>query len=151
MRRILILAAALTAAISLQAAQKPTVEDWLNPAVNQRNRVEMAAHFQSDGARLSLNGTWKFKWYETIESRSRNFYTLGTDDSAWDDMPVPGLWELNGYGDPLYVNIGYAWKGHYKNNPPYPAIEHNYAGQYRRTFELDPSWMGQDIFLCIGK
>ena len=146
----MIFAAALTAAISLHAAQKNTVEDWVNPAVNQRNRVEMSARFNADGEQLSLNGTWKFKWYETIESRSRNFYAPGLDDSAWDEMPVPGLWELNGYGDPLYLNIGYAWKGHYKNNPPYPATEHNYAGQYRRTFVMDPSWVGQDIFLCIG-
>ncbi len=151
MRKLfLIFAAALTAAISLHGAQKPAVEDWQNPAVNQRNRVEMVAHFNADGQRLSLNGTWKFKWYETIESRSRNFFTTGWDDSGWDDMPVPGLWELNGYGDPVYLNVGYAWKGHYKNNPPYPALEHNYAGQYRRTFVMDPSWVGQDIFLCIG-
>ncbi len=150
MRKLLMIAAALMAASSLQAAKKPAVEDWVNPAVNQRNRVEMSARFNSDGEQLSLNGTWKFKWYETIESRSRDFFAPGLDDSAWDEMPVPGLWELNGYGDPLYVNIGYAWKGHYKNNPPYPALEHNYAGQYRRTFVMDPSWVGQDIFLCIG-
>ena len=150
MRKLLMIAAALMAAGSLQAAKKPAVEDWVNPAVNQRNRVEMSARFNSDGEQLSLNGTWKFKWYETIESRSRDFFAPGLDDSAWDEMPVPGLWELNGYGDPLYVNIGYAWKGHYKNNPPYPALEHNYAGQYRRTFVMDPSWVGQDIFLCIG-
>ena len=150
-KAVLIFAAALTAAISLHAAQKPAaVEDWVNPAVNQRNRVEMSARFHADGEKMSLNGMWKFKWYETIESRSRTFFTAATDDSSWDDMPVPGLWELNGYGDPLYVNIGYAWKGHYRNKPPYPALEHNYAGQYRRTFVMDPSWVGQDIFLCIG-
>ena len=150
MRKLLIFAAALTAAVTLDAAKKPVVEDWVNPAVNQRNRVEMSARFNADGEQLSLNGTWKFKWYETIESRSRDFFTPGLDDSAWDEMPVPGLWELNGYGDPLYLNIGYPWKGHYKNNPPYPALEHNYAGQYRRTFVMDPAWVGEDIFLSIG-
>ena len=65
-------------------------------------------------------------------------------------MPVPGMWELNGYGDPLYVNIGYAWRGHYKNNPPYPALEKNYVGQYRHIFNIDPSWIGKQICLCIG-
>lgn len=57
---------------------------------------------------------------------------------------------LNGYGDPVYKNVGYAWNGHYKNNPPFPADWHNYAGQYRRTFELTPEWKGKDIFLHIG-
>ena len=144
------LAVALAAAVTLEAAKKPVVEDWLNPAVNQRNRVEMNATFNADGERMTLGGLWKFKWYETIESRSRDFFAPGLDDSAWDEMPVPGLWELNGYGDPMYVNIGYPWRGHYKNNPPYPALEHNYAGQYRRTFVMDPSWVGRDVFLSIG-
>ena len=133
MRKGLMIAAALLAALPLLAARKPVVEDWVNPAVNGRNRVEMTARFQSDGEQLSLNGLWKFKWYETIEARSLDFFKPGVDDAAWDDMPVPGLWELNGYGDPLYVNIGYAWKGHYRNNPPVPALEHNYAGQYRQA------------------
>ena len=150
MRKVYTLMLALVLTVPGLAAKKSTVEDWLNPAVNQRNRVEMSARFNADGERLSLNGTWKFRWYETIESRSRNFFAPGLDDGAWDEMPVPGLWELNGYGDPLYVNIGYAWKGHYQNNPPIPASEHNYAGQYRRAFVMDPSWVGQDIFLCIG-
>ena len=150
MRRTLLIAAAFSAALTLSAARKPEVEDWVNPAVNQRNRVEMSARFNADGEQLSLNGIWKFKWYESIDARSRDFFKPGVDDASWDDMPVPGLWELNGYGDPLYVNIGYAWKGHYKNNPPIPASEHNYAGQYRRTFVLDPSWAGQDVFLSIG-
>ena len=150
MRKLLLFAVALAVALTVDAAKKPAVEDWLNPAVNQRNRVEMSATFNADGERLTLNGLWKFKWYETVESRARDFYAPGLDDSAWDEMPVPGLWELNGYGDPMYLNIGYPWRGHYDNNPPVPASEHNYAGQYRRTFFLDPSWVGQDVFLSIG-
>lgn len=150
MRKVLLLAAAFAAATSALAAPKNVPEDWVNPEVNGRNRVEMNTTFRSDSERLSLNGTWKFRWYETIESRSRDFFTLGTDDSSWDEIPVPGLWELNGYGDPLYLNYGYAWRGHYENNPPYPPLEHNYAGQYRRSFSIDPSWIGKDIFLSIG-
>ena len=65
-------------------------------------------------------------------------------------MPVPGLFELNDYGEPLYVNIGYAWRGHYKNNPPYPPTEHNYVGQYRRTFVIPDNWAGKPVYLCIG-
>ena len=124
--------------------------DWQNPYVVQRNRIPMTATFDAGGLNLSLNGTWKFNWNETIDSRPLDFYGVAYDDAAWGEMPVPGLWELNGYGDPLYLNIGYAWRGHYENNPPYPATEHNYVGQYRRTFDLDQQWDGKDIFLHIG-
>ena len=141
---------ALAALPAAGAAPKSDLPDWQNPYIVERNRLPMTASFQTDGQKLILNGTWKFCWYETIDSRSKDFYGLAYDDSKWDEMPVPGLWELNGYGDPLYLNIGYAWRGHYTNNPPIPPMEHNYAGQYRRTFVLDESWKGKDIFLHIG-
>ena len=124
--------------------------DWQNPGIVERNREPMTAFFQTEGLRENLNGQWKFCWYETIESRSKEFYNPAFDDSSWGEMPVPGMWELNGYGDPVYKNIGYAWHGHYKNNPPFPALEHNYAGQYRRTFTLDEKWKDKDVFLYIG-
>ena len=110
----MIFAAALTAAVTLDAAKKPVVEDWVNPAVNQRNRVEMSARFNADGETLSLNGTWKFKWYETIESRSRDFFTPGLDDSAWDEMPVPGLISGGPNGKMNYPNV----KDRLANVPP---------------------------------
>lgn len=126
------------------------VDDWKNPAVFERNRLPMRASFATDGKTLSLNGEWKFRWYATPAARSMTFFCEDTDDSAWDKMPVPGMWELNGYGDPLYKNIGYAWHGHYKNNPPVPPTEHNYVGQYRRRFILPSDWKGEDVILVIG-
>ena len=146
MKRILLLLSAL-AAISASAA---TAEDWQNPSVNQRNRWPMHATLANDSPKLSLEGIWKFQWYETPDARSRDFYKVGLDDSAWGSMPVPGMWELNGYGDPLYVNIGYAWRGHYQTQPPLPPTEHNYVGQYRRTFAIPEEWNGREIFLAIG-
>lgn len=135
-------------ALSASAAQKP--EPWCDSHVNQINRCEMTASFETDALQQSLDGVWKFNWNETIEGRLKGFQAVNFDDSAWGTMPVPGMWELNGYGDPIYVNVGYAWRGHYTNNPPYPALEHNYAGQYRRTFTLGSEWTGRDIFLSIG-
>ena len=126
------------------------VEDWQNPDVNQRNRVPMHTSFATDSPRLSLEGIWKFQWYETPDARSLDFFKPGVDDSAWGSMPVPGMWELNGYGDPLYVNIQYAWDGHYQNNPPIVPTEHNYVGQYRRSFDIPAEWAGSDIFLSVG-
>ncbi len=134
-------------ALSLSASPLPF---WQDPAVVEINRYPMTATFCTDGNRLSLNGVWDFKWYETVEERAADFFKEGYDIAGWDTMPVPGLWELNGYGDPLYVNIGYPWRTWYKNNPPVVPVQRNYAGQYRRTFSLDDSWNGKDIFLHIG-
>ena len=141
---------ALSFATLSDAAKKEVLPDWQNPQVFQRNRIPMASHFETDGLKLMLNGTWDFRWYETIDERSRDFFALDFDAEGWDDMPVPGMWELNGYGDPVYKNVGYAWSGHFRNNPPFPSDWHNYAGQYRRTFTLDEQWKGKDIFLHIG-
>ena len=124
--------------------------DWQDPQVVQRNRLPMSTTFQTEGMNLTLSGVWKFNWNETIDSRPLDFYAMGYDDAAWGEMPVPGMWELNGYGDPVYKNVGYAWHGHYDTMPPVPADEHNYAGQYRRTFYLGEEWKGEDIFLHIG-
>ena len=132
------------------SAVEPDLPDWQNPGVVEKNREPMTAFFVTDGLRESLNGQWKFCWYETMESRSKDFHRPSYDDSSWDEMPVPGMWEMNGYGDPVYRNIGYAWHGHYENNPPIPPMQNNYAGQYRRTFVLGEQWKGKDVFLHIG-
>lgn len=143
------LLAAVSSVVTM-AASKSELPYWQNPAVLERNRAQMTASFTDDGGRLMLNGTWKFCWYQTIDSKAADFFSESYDDSDWDTIPVPGMWELNGYGDPVYVNTGYAWRGHYSNNPPIPPLEHNYAGQYRRRFILDQAWTGKDIFLHIG-
>ena len=151
MRKIAIILAALAAVLPGKAQKKAKMEPWQDPNVFEENRMPMRATFTTDQQEsLSLNGIWKFNWNETIEGRTKGFEAVGYDDSSWKTMPVPGMWELNGFGDPLYVNVGYAWRGHYDNNPPYPPTERNYVGQYRRTFEVDPSWIGKQICLCIG-
>ena len=143
--------AAMAAVLPAVAAAKQKLEPWQDPNVFEENRLPMRTTFTTDQQKtLSLNGIWNFKWNETIEGRTKGFEAVGYDDSEWDIMPVPGMWELNGFGDPLYVNIGYAWRGHYKNNPPYPPTERNYVGQYRRSFDIDPSWIGKQICLAIG-
>ena len=97
---------------------------WQDPAVNAVNRAPMHAHYfayaSADEARtgvkeqsshfLSLNGAWRFNWVEHAWQRPTDFYTVDYDDRDWATMTVPGIWELNGYGDPLYVNVGYAWR-----------------------------------------
>ena len=141
-RTLSLLFLSVLCASSLVAQTK--MEPWQDPNVFQENRLPMRATFVSSQQQtLSLNGLWKFYFNPTVEGRLKGFEAVGYDDSAWGEIPVPGLWDLNGYCDPLYVNNGYPWSGHYKNNPPYPALEHNYVGQYRRTFSIDKSWIGK--------
>ena len=149
--RNLFLSLAVLAYLLPLAAQTTRLEPWQDPNVFEENRMPMRATFVTHQQQTqSLNGLWKFYFNPTIEGRLKGFEAVGYDDSAWDEIPVPGLWDLNGYCDPMYVNIGYPWNGHYKNNPPYPALEHNYVGQYRRTFTIDKSWIGKQICLNIG-
>ena len=151
MKRIILALAALAVLLPVAAQKKTRMEPWQDPNIFEENRLPMRATFVTDQQKsLSLNGIWKFNWNETIEGRTKGFEAVGYDDSSWKTMPVPGMWELNGYGDPLYVNVGYAWRGHYENNPPYPPTEKNYVGQYRRSFDVNPSWIGKKICLCIG-
>ena len=138
------------AAVASGATKKQALPDWQDPQVVQRNRIPMSSHFETDGLKLMLNGTWNFNWNEDMNARPADFHSLAYEDSGWDTIPVPGMWELNGYGDPVYLNVGYAWRGQYANNPPFPADWHNYVGQYRKTFTLDENWSGKDIFLHIG-
>ena len=59
---------------------------------------------------MTLNGTWKFFWVKNADARPTDFWKVGFNDKGWSDMAVPGMWELNGFGDPIYVNTGYAWR-----------------------------------------
>ena len=148
MKKHALLFAVLLSALSLHAKK---LEPWQDPEVFQENRLPMRATFTTDQeSRLSLNGTWKFHFSETVASRLKGFEAITYNDSGWAEIPVPGLLELNGYGVPVYVNIGYAWKGLYKNNPPYVPEEGNYVGQYRRSFDVPASWNGKPVYLCIG-
>lgn len=125
--------------------------DWLDPQVFERSREPMSTSFTVDRSeKLSLNGMWKFNFNETADERPADFHEIGFDDSSWDSIPVPGIWELHGYGDPVYTSRNYAWEKNYVNNPPFPPEERNHVGQYRRDFHVSSAWKGKDVFLHIG-
>jgi len=127
------------------------LQPWQDPGVFEENRLPMSATFVTDQQMtVDLNGIWKFHFNPTIEGRLQGFEAPSFDDSRWDDVQVPGLWELQGYLDPVYVNAGYPWHVFDPVNPPYPGITRNHVGQYRRTFTLDPSWNGKQVCLNIG-
>jgi len=137
---------------------------WQDPKINEVNRAPMHSVFfayeSADAASedvkevstnfMSLNGSWKFNWVQHAWQRPTDFYKLDLNDKGWSGMPVPGLWELNGYGDPLYVNIGYAWRNQYKNNPPIVPEENNHVGTYRKEIQLPANWDGKEIFVHFG-
>lgn len=148
MKKLLAVAALFIAVLSLQAKK---LEPWQDPNVFQENRLPMRATFMTDQEqRLSLNGVWKFHFSDNVASRLKGFEAVGYNDASWAEMPVPGLLELNGYGVPVYVNYGYAWKGLFENNPPFVPEDGNYVGQYRRVFEVPQNWNGKEIVLTIG-
>ena len=138
--------------------------EWQNPEVNQVNRAPMHTNYfayESEENALngdktesenfmSLNGDWKFYWVKDADQRPTDFFKPGFDDKGWDTMPVPGLWELNGYGDPLYVNVGYPWRSQFKNNPPEVPVENNNVGSYRKEFVLPADWKGKEVFAHFG-
>ena len=148
-------------ALSMEAQ---SFQEWKDPRINEVNRAPMHANYfayeSADAAKkgvkensanfMSLNGSWKFFWVKDADARPTDFWKTGFDDKGWNDLPVPGLWELHGYGDPIYVNIGYAWRNQFKNNPPYVPTENNHVGSYRKEIMVPASWKGKDIIAHFG-
>jgi beta-galactosidase len=99
---------------------------------------------------LTMNGSWRFSWVKDVEKRSSTFFKTDYDDSAWNTLLVPGLWEMNGYGDPIYVNIGYPWKDQAKVTPPHVPVENNHVGSYRRYFDIPQNWDGKQVIAHFG-
>ena len=160
MKRILLSILCL-ASLTMSAADKTPV--WKDPVVNQQNREPRRADFfafesidkakgdKSASARfLSMEGMWKFNFVNNHQDAPKDFFSLKYDDSQWTDFPVPGLFELNGYGDKIYVNAGYAFRTTFEPNPPYISELNNYTGSYRRTFDLPADWKGQEVFFHVG-
>lgn len=114
--------------------------------------AEAARGDKSESANfLSLHGNWQFRFTNDItDAPADAFMTPGYDDSAWGSMPVPGVWELNGYGTPVYVNVGYAWKGESQGEPPLAPDKNNHVGDYRYKVLIPSSWMGKDIVAYFG-
>ena len=154
-------------ALTAQAQNTPV---WCDPNVNEINRKMDVAHYfayesealaqqsQSPKANakakssryMSIEGKWKFHWVESANERPTDFYTLKYDDSRWGTMPVPGIWELNGYGDPIYVNNHYAWRSDWTGEPPVVQDKGNHVGSYRRSFTIPADWKGKNVYIHIG-
>ncbi|MDR0541823.1 MAG: DUF4981 domain-containing protein [Dysgonamonadaceae bacterium] len=158
-------------ALSIQA--QSVSPDWENSAVLQINREPARADFipleitvpvvetrliaslqkENSPYFLSLNGHWKFHWVSAPEKRPANFYQTDYNDSEWASIPVPGNWEMYGYGTPIYVSAGYP----FRIDPPrvtsepsadYTSFtERNPVGSYRHAFDLPNHWQGRRVFI----
>lgn len=142
---------ALSLGCTLVAVASQPQHDWENHHVLQINREPARAAFipygeEKGDRQISLNGDWKFSWTPIPDTRVNGFETPEFDDSTWATLKVPAVWEVNGYGTPIYASAGYT----FKINPPYVMdtpkesytafAERNPTGQYRRTFEVPESW-----------
>lgn len=138
--------------------------EWKDPSVNSINREPMHASFfayenkekaiadvkEKSGKYLSLNGMWRFQWVPDLTDRPTDFFKLNYDDKTWDQIEVPGIWEMHGYGDPLYVNQRYEWDYLMKPEPPVTPEKNNHVGSYRREIEIPDNWTGQEVVLHLG-
>ncbi len=132
-----------------QTTDQEIANAWHDMQVNEINRLPLHTDFPVSDS-LSINGTWNFQWVADADQRPQDFYLTDYDDSQWAKMTVPGIWEVNGYGDPVYVNIGFAWRGHFKNNPPEVPVKDNHVGTYRRKITIPSNWDGRQVIAHFG-
>ena len=150
------------------AIQQPTFTEWHDLQVNEINRLPLhTLHFAYDpndfagtGAEyldkkksmnyLSLDGTWKFNWVANADERPTDFYKTDLDDSKWNNIQMPGNWEMLGYGQPEYVNVGFAWRGHFDQQPPAVPTKDNHVGSYRREINIPSNWDGKRVIAHFG-
>lgn len=154
--------------------QAPTYTEWHDLQVNAINRFPLHTAFfsypfdevlqkqmENEGKAfdlmktqskdfLSLDGIWKFKWVENADQRPTDFYKTDLDDSGWGTIPMPGNWEMNGYGQPEYVNTGFAWRGHFNEQPPAVPVKDNHVGSYRRIIDIPADWDGRQVIAHFG-
>ena len=160
--------AAIKSSVKTVAIQQPTFTEWHDLQVNEINRLPLhTMHFAYDpndfpgtGAEyldkkksmnyLSLEGTWKFNWVANADERPTDFYKTDLDDSKWNNIQMPGNWEMLGYGQPEYVNVGFGWRGHFNQQPPAVPTKDNHVGSYRREINIPANWDGKRVIAHFG-
>ncbi len=161
----------LTASVLLSAQQKPYLDhlsDYIeNLAVFEENQ-EPGRAFHIPERHLSLNGTWKFAYYESPQDVPENFFAPSFNDRKWGSIEVPSNWEMQGYGQALFRNVSAPffivppaewrrWRRDLYDNPPPLAVSipqvpaFNPTGAYRTSFNLPKDWKGDQVFLRFEK
>ena len=130
-----------------------TFTEWQDPAVFEVNKLYPRANIRDNNQSADnfniewLDGTWKFLYVPNADERPTDFFRADFDDSGWGTIPVPGNWELNGYGVPVYVNT----TNDFDNSQlPKVPVKGNAVGSYRKWVNIDKKWEGQQVILNIG-
>ena len=135
------------------------VRDWENPAVIGINKEHYHATLTLPSKKadcreiVSLNGNWRFKWSPNPESRPIDFYKNEFNTGGWDMIVVPGSWQLQGYGKPIYSNINYPFQKDEPKVTSEPPVEYysyenrNPVGSYVTTFEVRPEMKDKRLYL----
>ena len=151
-------------AVLAMTANAQSFKEWQDPEINAVNRAPMHANYfayesteaaikgikEKSSNFMTLNGTWKFNWVANADARPTDFWQPEFNDKGWNTMRVPAVWELNGFGDPIYVNVGYAWREQFRNNPPQVPTVNNHVGSYRREITVPAHWKGKEIIAHFG-
>lgn len=160
MKRLAILLSFMLLSLTVKA-QKTEVKDWWNdlsvcevnkiaprtnviPYSNEKDIAELA--YQNSEYYKCLNGEWKFYLAKNAEGVVENFYSPDYDVRLWKSIKVPGNWELQGFDNPVYVNVA----NEFKSNPPYPPTEYNPVGHYVTEFTVPASWEGRNVYINFG-
>ena len=139
-----------------------TLPDWENPDVNGINKENphaygfLASEKASNPTVQSLNGIWKFKWSPDPQSRPVDFYTENYSTENWDNILVPGNWELQGFGTPIYTNFTYPFKRDAPKVTSEPEksftsfLQRNPVGSYSTSFTIPENWLQKQVFINFG-
>lgn len=139
------------------AQTKNANKDWENPNIIGINKeAARASFFAFRNSKLkdkhkseyyqTLNGKWKFNWVLSPAERPKDFYKNNYNTSSWKEINVPGSWELQGYGVPIYTDVAYP----FPNNPPFIPHEYNPVGSYKREFTVPTKWKGENVYIHFG-
>lgn len=124
-----------------------TFTEWQDPAVFEVNKLYPRADARHCVPTTVADGQWAFHYVPNADERPTDFFRTDFDDSDWDSIPVPGNWELNGYGVPVYVNT----TNDFDNSQlPKVPVKGNAVGSYRKWVDIDKTWEDKQVIINIG-
>lgn len=150
-------ASLLSVSSHANAAERQPWEDHQVFAINKLAPHATFFPFKSEHAALNnvkenssnfllLNGLWKFDWQRSPKDKPNGFEQVDFNDAVWGQIPVPGNWETEGYGYPIYLDERFPFTTKWPDAPK----DYNPIGSYRKPFEMPKSWQGKQVFLHVG-
>ncbi|MEK3982755.1 glycoside hydrolase family 2 TIM barrel-domain containing protein [Paenibacillus sp. FSL K6-3166] len=139
----------------------PSLEWLSDPSIYAVGRIHAHSDHRYYGTKLeaerlgemrwrhSLNGSWKFSYAHNAMERQAHFYKENVSCRGWDDIEVPGHIQLQGFGQPQYVNTMYPWDGHEHLRPPMISEDHNPVGSYVKYFVVPAGWEQRPLYISF--